>query len=211
MKWTLTQLVRSPVLLGVLLLWGLLSQEVNAAQSPLEVIRMTTMQALAVLKDPAYQGTADRQARIKKMWEVILPSFDEREISQRALGLYWRGRTKEQRAHFTHLFIQLVKNSYSSTLDRYTEGAKFFFDKEHIDDDYAEVYTRIQTPAEPDSFHVVYRLHRVGGQWLVYDVVAENVSLVRNYRNQFYRIINRSSFDRLMEILKDKLKELEGS
>lgn len=41
------------------------------------------------------------------------------------------------------------------------------------------------------TFAVVYRLQEKEGQWLIYDVVAENVSMVRNYRNQFSRILNR--------------------
>ncbi len=109
------------------------------------------------------------------------------------------------------MWSDLVKNSYSSTLDRYTTDARFFFDAERIDGDYAEVYTRIVSPAHPDAFSVVYRLQRKEAQWLVYDIVAENVSMVRNYRTQFNRIINRSSFDGLMQTLKDKLTELAAS
>ena len=199
------------LLLLALLFWSLQPQEGYAAESPMEVIRTTTTQALAVLEDPSYRGEDRRRARIRQMWEVILPSFDEREIARRALGVYWRERTKEQRAYFTQLFIQLVKNSYSGTLDRYTEDAEFFFDSERIDGDYAEVHTRIKTPAQFDAFEVVYRLHREDGRWLVHDIVAEHVSMVRNYRNQFARIINRSSFNGLMEALDEKVTALENA
>ena len=202
-----------PVLVEcTVLLAGLLCCEsVGAAQSPLEVIRATTNQVLNVLSDPSYQGESNRQKRLRRMWGVILPSFDQQEIAQRSLGIYWRGLTDGQRAHFTHLFLQLVKNSYSSTLDRHTEDAKVFFDGERIDGDYAEVYTRILSPEQPTPFAVVYRLHRKDGRWLVYDIVAENVSLVRNYRTQFYRIIGRSSYTKLVQTLEEKLKELAAS
>lgn len=191
-----------------MLLWGLRGKNVWAAESPLQMIRTTTTQAFAVLQDPAYQGEEHRQARVRKMWEILLPSFDERAIAQGALGVHWRELSEEQRTHFTQLFIQLVKHSYSGTLDRYTEDAQFFFDSERIDGDYAEVRTRIKTPSQPDAFAVVYRLHRENGRWLVSDVVAENVSMVQNYRNQFNRILTRSSFDGLVQALEDKLKEL---
>jgi phospholipid transport system substrate-binding protein len=145
------------------------------------------------------------------MWEVILPIFDQQEIARRSLGIYWRRLTDEQRAHFTHLFLQLVKDSYGSTLDRYAEGAQFFFDRERIDGNYAEVYTRVLSPGQTAPFTLVYRLHRQDGQWLVYDIVAENVSLVRNYRTQFSRIINRSSYAGLVQKLEEKLEELAAS
>jgi phospholipid transport system substrate-binding protein len=175
------------------------------------VIRTTTQQALKVLKDPSYQGEQHRQKRLRKMWEVMLPSFDQREIAQRSLGLYWQKLTDEQRRHFTDLFLRLVKSSYSTTLDRYTDDAQFFFDDERIDGDYAKVYTHILSPAQPTPFAVVYRLHQKDGQWLVYDVVAENVSMIQNYRAQFYRIINRSSYAGLVRTLEDKLHELASS
>ena len=209
MRWKFSQLGQYLLLgLVMLLVWEVRGEEVRAAESPLEVIRSTTNQALSILKDPAYQGEGHRQVRMRKMWAIIMFSFDERAIAQRALGLHWRGLTEEQRSHFTQLFIELVKNSYSGTLARYTKDARFSFDSESIDGDYAEVRTRIITPAQPDAFGVVYRLHRKNGRWLVYDVVAENVSMVHNYRNQFYRIMNRSSFEGLIRALEDKLKEL---
>ena len=33
----------------------------------------------------------------------------------------------------------------------------------------------------------------IDGQWMVYDVVIDNVSLVNNYRSQFERVIAKSS------------------
>ena len=49
----------------------------------------------------------------------------------------------------------------------------------------------------------------MGGQWLVYDVVIDQVSLVRNYGAQFRRILDTSSFAELAQELKSKLRELE--
>jgi phospholipid transport system substrate-binding protein len=45
----------------------------------------------------------------------------------------------------------------------------------------------------------------VDGKWKVYDVVAENISLVNNYRSQFNRILTNSSFDDLMQRIKSKI------
>ena len=69
--------------------------------------------------------------------------------------------------------------------------------------------TRISSPAHSAPFSVVYQLHRKGDRWLIYDVVAENVSLVRNYRNQFGRIMAKSSGAGLIEALKQKIAKLK--
>jgi len=176
-----------------------------ASESPLEIVRTTTNQALAVLQN----GSAQDNKQLDKMWTIVLPRFDTQEIAQRSLGVHWSKLTEEQKKNFVQLFTQLVKNNYSGTLERYTKDAQFFFDGERIDGDMAEVQTRIQTPAQPNSFSVAYRMHRQGGKWLVYDVVAENVSMVRNYRSQFDRIIEDSSYEGLVQALEKKLQEIE--
>jgi phospholipid transport system substrate-binding protein len=200
------------LIIGILLVASCLLWRVRvwASTSPLETIRATTNQALAVLEHPEYQGDGHRQERIEKMWEIILPKFAPEEIAQRSLGVHWRQLTEEQRTHFVQIFIQLVKNNYSNTLDRYTKDAQFFFDSEHIEGDFSEVQTRIQSPSQEKPLSIVYRLHQQEGEWFVYDVVAENVSMVQNYRNQFSRIIADSSFEGLVQVIEQKLKELEA-
>ncbi|HEV8711790.1 MAG TPA: ABC transporter substrate-binding protein [Candidatus Binatia bacterium] len=178
------------------------------ADSPLELLRATTERARAVLRDPAYQGADRRQARVDKIKEILLPQFDSQEIAKRTLGPYWRDRTEAQRKEFTQLFIQLIEKTYSGTLDRYNPDVKFFFDQERVEDDFAEVDTRIFDPAQQKTYAVGYHLHKVDGKWLVYDIVAENVSLVRNYRNQFNRILSKSSYEDLVQTIQAKLKQL---
>jgi phospholipid transport system substrate-binding protein len=163
------------------------------ADSPTDTIRSTVERARAVLDDPAYQGEDHRQQRLEKVKAVVLPQFDSQEIARRTLGPYWKDRTDEQRREFIQLFTALVEKAYSSSLDRYSTGVQFFFDQERIDNDFAEVDTRIFDPTLNKTFSVNYRLRQVNGQWLVYDVVVENVSLVNNYRNQFNRILSTQS------------------
>ena len=191
---------------------GVLAWSLNAwaADSPLELIRSTTKRAMAVLQDPTNQGADRHQARIDKVREILLPQFDSLEIAKRTLGPYWRERTEEQKKEFTQLFTQLVEKTYSGTLDRYNPEVKFFFDQERIEDDFAEVDTRIFDPGQNKTFAVSYHLHRVGGKWLIYDIVAENVSLVRNYRNQFNRILSKSSYEELVQTIQSKLKALSA-
>jgi len=193
------------------LLIGCLSGSVRAwaTNSPLDMIRSATNQALAVLADPSAQGKEQRQQQIEKMWEILLPKFDTDEIAQRSLGVHWQTLTEDQKKEFAHLYIQLIKKNYGNTLKRYTTDAQFSFDRENIDGDQAEVSTRIITPSQEEPFSVVYRLHRRGDEWLIHDVVAENVSLVQNYRNQSSRIIAQSSAEGLLDALKRKIAELE--
>ena len=182
----------------------------TAADSPLEVIRSTTDQALTVLRDSSGGGHTPSPQQLETMWAIVLPRFDTQQLAQRALGANWQQLTAEQQQEFTSLFIELIKMSYSNTLKRYSKDSTISFEQERIEGDQAEVQTHISSPAHSAPFSVVYRLHLEGDGWLIYDVVAENVSLVQNYRNQFTRIMAKSSGAGLLEALKEKIAQLKA-
>lgn len=183
----------------------------QATDSPLKVIQTMTQRVVAALQDPAYQGPDQREERIRRVRAIALPQFDSREIAKRTLGVHWRDRTEEQRKKFINLFIDLVEKTYSSALDRYRQDTQFFFDREYVESPFAEVDSRIMAPSLNKTFSLDYRLHLVDGKWLIYDVVIENISIVRNYRTQFNRIINKSSYEGLVQRIQSKLKQLSAS
>jgi phospholipid transport system substrate-binding protein len=178
-----------------------------AAESPLETIRVTVNQVVAVLQDPALQGAERRQARLAQMRAIVLPLFDAEELARRSLGVHWRDRTADEQKEFTALFTDLVEQSYSGTLDRYAAEVQVFYDREQVEGNFAEVNTRVFDPAQNRTFAIDYRLHRSAGGWLIYDVVIENVSMVRNYRNQFARILSRASYADLIQAIKGRLHQ----
>ena len=83
---------------------------------------------------------------------------------------------------------------------------KFIYMNERIDGRYAEVGSKVRT-AKGEEFTINYKLHRVGQDWKVYDLVIENVSLMNNYRSQFNRIITSSTYDELVSMIKQKLSD----
>jgi len=196
--------------------WGLLSTGVliahalaEATESPMSMIRTTVERSMAVLKDPAYQGEENFQKRIEKLEEIVLPRLDSLEFGRRCLGVHWQKLTEAQRQEFIDLFKELIEKSYGGMLDRYPEKVQFFYDAERIDGAFAEVETQVDNPSFNKRFSVVYRLNLKNGKWLIYDVVTENVSMVRNYRNQFGRILDKASYEELAEALRKKIQQLE--
>ncbi|MGE0681049.1 MAG: phospholipid-binding protein MlaC, partial [Candidatus Binatia bacterium] len=140
-----------------------------------------------------------------------LPRFDSQEIAKRCLSIHWDELNETQQKEFVDLFTKLVKHSYQGTLERHVKDAQFSFDHERIEGDSAEVETRILSPSlEDKALSLNYRLHRTEGKWLIYDVVAENVSLVQNYRNQFSRMLKDSSYDGLVQALRKKIQDLHA-
>ena len=83
---------------------------------------------------------------------------------------------------------------------------KFIYANERIDGSYAEVGSKMRT-SKGEEFTINYKLHRVGENWKVYDLVIENVSLMNNYRSQFNRILTNSTYDELVSRIKAKVSD----
>jgi phospholipid transport system substrate-binding protein len=183
----------------------------KSADSPLGVIRAAVNDVTAVLQNPSLQGAANRHKRMSKVHKIVLPYFDARGMAQRALGVHWRKRSPQEQKEFVRLFTELVEQSYADKLDRYQRDIKVTFDGERVDGNFAEVPTLMINPAESVTIAITYRLHNKTGRWLIYDVVIENVSLVKNYRTQFNRMLRNSSYEELIAQLKQKVQELAAA
>ena len=187
--------------------WGVVGLvcSVAWANTPAGLVRTTIKQATVILEDSSLQN----QERLDKLEALLLPHVDAKEFARRCLGRHWRDIDEVQRKEFTELFIELIKKTYGGMLNRYPGQVRITYDDERVEDNYAEVATRIFAPIREEPFDVRYRMHQTNERWLIYDVVLENVSMVRNYRNQFNRILNKHSFADLIARLKQKIKEIE--
>jgi len=159
-----------------------------------------------VLEDPELKKDGhqkDRRAAVRKIANEI---FDFTETARRSLGRHWQGRTDAERNEFVQLFSDLLERSYISKIETYG-GEKIAYLGDSIEGEQAKVQTKLVTKASGD-IPIEYRMHKKNERWLVYDVVIEGVSLVANYRTQFNKIIQTSSFQELMNKMKNKQQEL---
>ena len=174
-----------------------------SAGEPFEVVKSGVEKVVQILRDPKYLPTEKKQERVDRIREVVDPLFDYDEMAKRALGAHWRRRTPAEQEEFVKLFREFLGKTYAEKIELYA-GEKVSFGRETIDQDFAQVESVIIN-AKGEQFAVVYRLHRTDGSWKVYDAVVENISIVNNYRSQFDRVINSSSYQELAKRLKAKL------
>ena len=83
-------------------------------------------------------------------------------------------------------------------------GERVVYEGEKVKGKYSLVSVTVFTSKEVE-IPVDYRLRKKGEEWPIYDVSIEGVSLVNNYRTQFNSIILRSSYEGLVEKLKEKV------
>ncbi len=189
-----------------LLAWVIAFPARAQAGAPLDELKSTVDKITAVLDDKALRETLSREALVEKLKEVSHDRFDWDEIAQRSLGMYWKDRSDAEKAEFTGLLKNLLLNSYlTKILDNYS-GQSVIFDKEILGgENQAQVDSRIVNKAEK-SIVLGARLMKKGNRWMVYDLIIEGVSSVKNYRAQFYDIIRQSSYSDLVKRLRDKQK-----
>jgi phospholipid transport system substrate-binding protein len=172
------------------------------AGEPTEAIRGAVNQGVEILKNAKLNNQNQRAQVIDQLRRIVYPLFDFNEMAMRSLGPNWRGLNPQQRSEFVSTFTALLEKTYADQIDLY-DGQKVVYSGESVDNEYAQVDSRI-IDKKGQTYSVVYRLHRVDGKWRIYDVVAENISLVNNYRAQFNRVIAKSSFEELLKIMKQQ-------
>ena len=173
-----------------------------AAGEPLEVVKGAAEKAIQILKDPKLQAKDKQKERVDRLREVLSPIFDYEEMAKRALGIHWRSRTPAEQEEFARLFRNFIERVYADKIDLY-KGEKVVFGRETLDKDFAQVESTM-VGDKNEEFSVIYRLRQNNGKWKVYDAVIENISIVNNYRAQFDRVINGSSYQELVKKIKDK-------
>jgi phospholipid transport system substrate-binding protein len=190
------------VFIPLLLLW--LVAPVMAGE-PTEKIKQTTDTILALLSDPELSAPDKVGERRRLIRKAVDERFDWEEISMRALGRPWLKLTDEEKSEFTKLFGRLVERNYMNKVEGYS-GEKVHYIGESVKGKYGEVNVKVHTNANQE-ITVDYRLIEKRGNWMVYDVLVEGISLVKNYRVQFNDILKKSSFQALMTKLREKVNQ----
>ncbi len=147
--------------------------------------------------------TVDDATR-EKLKDIINGLIDFRELSRLALGKYWDERTEQEKKDFVEVFRKLIRNSSVKKLEIY-RADRIVYEKPVIKGDKATVTTVAYKGRK--SVEIVYKMHKVEGEWKVYDMVIDGLSTARNYRDSFYRQIAKTSYQEMYNKLVKRLKE----
>lgn len=179
--------------------WG--SVSTSSAGTPIEQVKETIDRVLGILQGPMVAGATNGTERREMLRRVLSPRFDFTEMAKIALGTHWNRQAARQK-EFVSAFTDFVENSYVTKIES-LKDKKIVYARERVDGGLAQVDTRIVL-SQGDDIPIHYKLHLVGGEWKIYDVLIENISQIDNYRSQFNRILNIASFDELLKKLQQK-------
>jgi phospholipid transport system substrate-binding protein len=172
-----------------------------------DAMKGTIDEVLKILRDKELKQPAKADERRQLLEKVVGDRFDYQEMSRRALGAPWNTLSDKDKQEFVGLFKSLLVSSYADKIETYSgEGVQYI--NERTEKDYAEVRTKVQTGKT--AIPLDYRLLNKAGDWRVYDVVVDGVSLVNNYRGQFTKILRSSGYPELVEQLRKKSNHLSS-
>lgn len=180
-------------------------------QGPLEVVRFTADRVLAEVTAHKAALDADPSGIYRLVESTVVPRFDFTTMSQSAMGRYWRRATDDQRARIINEFKELLVRTYAVALLGYS-GQRIEYLPVRMRDGETEVMipTRIDPGTGGPPIPIDYRMHRLDGVWMVYDVVIDGISLVSNYRSTFASTVRQRGVDGLIQQLADRNSELRG-
>ena len=170
-----------------------------AAESAKDQLQGTIDRVIEVLR--IIQNPEDIERNRTSVRQILIVRFDFAGMAQRSLGNRWND-LKGDEEEFVSAFTDFVEFSYMSSLGSY-RGEKVVYDGDRANGRSAEVDTRVVGGQGP-PMKIGYKLHLIGEQWLVYDAVVDDVSVVANYRSQFARILQTVSLGELIQNLRAK-------
>jgi phospholipid transport system substrate-binding protein len=168
-------------------------------------LRLSTDKLIEIVANSELNTPERQEERNKAIRESVDEVFDWEAFSKRALGRHWNKLEADDKDEFIHLFARLLEHTYLDKTSQYS-GAKIEYLEEALEKEYGVVKAKVIT-TDNKEVAVEYRLENKEGEWLVYDLYVEGVSLVNNYRVQFNDIITKSSYDELIKRLYAKVEK----
>ena len=175
-----------------------------AADAPVDIVRATTDSVLERVKTDKEALRADPGKMYDLVSELIFPHFDFNIMSQWVLGDSWAGADADTRAAFVEQFRKLLVRTYATALLEFSDQTIAYPEVEAATQPHtATVKQEINQPGS-DTLPVVYRLHDKTGDWKVFDVAVDGVSLIKTYRASFAAAIKNDGLPALIKNLEAK-------
>jgi phospholipid transport system substrate-binding protein len=191
---------RHPSLPGIVLafLLAFATAPLHAAE-PVELVEGAINRVLETLRAEEARAAAEPEFVLAVIESEIMPLVDFDGMSRLILARHWRDASAEQRERFTEAFRNTLLQTYGVRLGDYLDHSVVLIPRRSRQDErMAVVATEIEIGRGQPNVVVNYRLRPVEGQWRVFDVEAEGLSFVGNFRTQFNTEITRNGLDALI-------------
>jgi phospholipid transport system substrate-binding protein len=188
---------------------GLSSPSARAAdKSPGEVLKHWNKQVEQLLRRSPVKDSPEAKKQQEDIKQNAAQLLDYAELAKRSMSQHWDTLKPAQRDEFNATFREMLEKHYVKQLKSNIDYAVQYLD-ESVTGEEGRVKTviKIKDKGKTLDAEIEYKMHKVGANWMVWDIVTDEVSLVRNYKTQFHKIISEQGYDKLIEKMKSKLKD----
>lgn len=191
--------------------WLMVAGALAAPTTPRAVVESAVTRVVTALQEANLDSPASEQSgrpyvdrRRAEIKRIAADLFDFDEMARRTLSRNWAARTPEERAEFVRLFTGLLERTYVGKIESYS-GENIVYVGEVVDGGYATVRSKVISTRRHSETPLDYRLYLKDSQWRVYDVLIDGVSFVSTYRSEFTRVIQVSSYQTLVDTLRQRV------
>ena len=155
-------------------------------------------------------GLSDvKKAANKKHSDVAVSILEIQEISQKALGKYWKKQSAEQKDQFQKLLGDLFVHVAFPSSAKFFASLDLMYGKSQSKKGMTVIPITVIHEKEGEV-DISFKMKQFAKDWLVVDVILDGVSMRNNLRSQFYKILKKNDFNELIRRMKKKLKEAQG-
>ncbi len=174
--------------------------------APSEAIKTANNRVRELLAAKAAPGSAEERKAASKITSELRGLFDIGDLAKRALVDHWGEMTPAQRTALVDTLRQIVERNYIAQLRSNLDYEIGYTGEEKQGGDVlVHTVIKAQRGGRPVEIPVDYLLHPEDGGYRAYDVITDDVSILKNYRSQFNRIIAKDGVDGLIKRMKAKL------
>lgn len=180
---------------GVVLFLTMISTSLAVADNKKEAetyLRGKMDAVFDVLKNPAF----DQQRKNSEIVTIVSPMFDFSLMTKLAFGkAHWGKMNETQQKKFNELFVKLLKRSFIEKLVLYTDEKVVIKDAQ---EEKNKVFIKTVLISKGKQFDMAYKFYQTGGEWKIYDLEIQSVSVISTYRTQIDDVLKTGTFEELM-------------
>lgn len=177
------------------------------AQDPKQLVESATNTVLVQIKEKRAELEADQQKLYSLIETEILPYIDMPALSKLVIGKYWRQATDAQKEAFMSEFQGFMIKTYASGIFQYDDQKVSFNEARYSKDKQKAIVASIIESSGKKPIPVEFKLLKQDdGSWKIYNVVADGINLITNFRTSYNEIIARDGMDALIASLAEKNK-----
>jgi phospholipid transport system substrate-binding protein len=174
---------------------------------PIEALKKGVQEGLQILQGPKFSDQELKEAQQQKLRLILEQLFDFHEFSRRVLASNWKKFTPAQRKIFVEVFTEFLGKFYMGKLqEKYKDERLIYESQEFKSPKRALVHIKVVWKGQKVPIDLLMVKRK--GLWKVYDIQFLGISAVRNYRAQFKSLLSKQTPDRVIELMKQKIEQI---